>query len=325
MNLYLGLDVGGTKTAAMLADDTHVLATAEAGSIKTLRLPEEEAMRNLVAVITALEGRSGRTIRGNVVRTCVGTSGVSAPGVRSWMHAAFAETVGGEFLLVGDEVIGLDAAFPGGRGVLVIAGTGSNIVSRASDGRMAHSGGWGPALADEGSGHWIGTEALRACFRAIDAAPPSSADAVLPDRAAPSADPADLPPLLVRFLDLLGLPAQHDIIGAANAPGFHTAALVPAVVAANAAGDPIAARTLHRAGSDLAQLVHAAIRKAATFEADATLPPPEVAFVGSILTHIAAVRDAMTAELQGLYPGIVVRQTPEDPLLGAIWHARGRR
>lgn len=324
MSLYLGLDVGGTKTAAMLADDTAILATAEAGSIKTLRVPEAEAMRNLTTVIAALEAASGRTLRGNVVRTCVGTSGVSAPGVRAWMRAAFAEQVGGEFLLVGDEVIGLDAALPGERGVLVIAGTGSNIVSRATDGRMAHSGGWGPALADEGSGHWIGTESLRACFRAIDQSAPSSADVVLPDRAAPYADRADLPPLLVRFLDLLGLGTSDDMIGAANAPGFHTAALVPAVVAAAQANDPIALHTLQRAGYDLAQLVHAAIRKAATFEIDANLPPPEVAFVGGILTHIAAVRNAMTEELTRLYPGIVVRQTPEDPLLGAVWHARGR-
>ncbi len=323
MGLYLALDVGGTKTAALLADETAVLARAEAGSIKTLRVAEAEALGHLQTVLAELERQAGVQLRGNVVRTCVGTSGISAPGVRSWMQAAFAAEVGGELLLVGDEVIGLDAAFPGARGVLVIAGTGSNIVGRAHDGRMAHTGGWGPALADEGSGHWIGSEALRACFRAIDAAQPSSADAVLPDRAPAAAQSKDIPALLNRFLDVLGLGTLDDVIGAANAPGFRTADLVPAVVAAAQGGDTLALATLRRAGLDLAGLVLAVIRKVQALEGEAG-EPPEVAYVGGVLTHIVEVHAAMVEGLQQVYPSIRVRVAPENPLLGALWQARGR-
>ena len=325
MGLYLALDVGGTKTAALLADESRILAHADAGSIKTLRIPAAEAAAQLRRVVASLEQQLGRPLHGQVVRTCVGTSGASAPGVRAWMQAAFAEAVGGEFLLLGDEVIGLDAAFPGQRGVLVIAGTGSNIVGRAEDGRMVHTGGWGPALADEGSGHWIGTEALRACFRAIDAAPASSADAVLPDRSPAAARLEDLPALLVRFLDVLGLRTLDDLIGVANGPGFRSADLVPAIAAAALAGDGPALATLRRAGADLAGYVQAVIRKMAVFEADMALPPPEVSFVGGILANIAEVHAAMTENLKAFYPGIKVRTTPEDPLLGALWHARQKR
>ena len=58
----------------------------------------------------------------------------------------------GDILLAGDEEIALDAAFSGGAGVLVVAGTGSNLIGRAGDGRLIHVGGWGPVLADEGLG-----------------------------------------------------------------------------------------------------------------------------------------------------------------------------
>ena len=334
MSLYLALDVGGTKTAALLADGQRVLARAEGGSIKTLRILPSEAALNLRSVLAALEAQVRQPLRGAIARTCIGTSGASAPAVRAWMRAAFAEAVGGELLLLGDEVIALDAAFRGQRGVLAIAGTGSNIVGRAGTGAMVHTGGWGPALADEGSGHWIGTEALRACFRAIDAAPPSTADTVsesgaVAPLAAPLAAPVvaeHLPGLLRRVMNALQLATLDDVIGAANAPGFRSAALVPVVVEAARAGDATARSVLLRAGQDLAGLVAAVVCKVEVFESQSAKPfaPPEVAFVGGVLGNIAEVRDAMQAALRERFLGIVLRQAPVDPLEGALWHARGR-
>ncbi len=175
MSLYLAFDVGGTKTACALADEERELARVEGGSIKTLRIPGPQARANLESVLLQLVSTTGLDLR-QVRRTCIGTSGIAAPEVRAWMQQAIAETVGSELVLLGDEVIALDAAFPGRRGVLVIAGTGSNIVGRAATGQMTHAGGWGPMLADEGSGHWIGQQALRACFRAIDAGPANAVD-----------------------------------------------------------------------------------------------------------------------------------------------------
>ena len=323
MSLYLALDVGGSKTAAILADESSILARAESGSIKMMRLSPGQAEANLAAVLGQLEAQACVSLQGKVARTCIGTSGVSSPAVRQWMHAAFAGAVGGGLLLLGDEVIALDAAFPQGRGVLVIAGTGSNIVGRAGTGAMVHTSGWGPALADEGSGHWIGTEALRACFRAIDAAPPSSADAVSGSGFAEPVLLPDLPPLLRHCMGALRLPTLDDIIGAANAPGFHSAALVPVVLGAALEGDAIASEILRRAGQDLAGLVAAVVQKVAMLEGGQRAPLG-VAFTGGVLTHLAPVRQAMQAALAACLPGTILGETPVDPLQGALWHARGR-
>ncbi len=330
MGLYLALDVGGTKTAAVLGTESTTLARTEAGSIKTLRLSPEEAARNLQMVLQALEQQSGQSIRGQVMRTCIGTSGAAAPGVRAWMERALAEAVGGGLVILGDEVIAIDSAFAGGRGVLVIAGTGSNIVGRASTRAMVHTGGWGPALADEGSGHWIGSEALRACFRAIDRAEPSTADAVSPDGSPRPIAPEHLPSLLGRFLQALALPDLQAIIGEANAPGFAAARLVPAVAEAARAGDLLAGEVLRRAGRDLAGLVAAVIAKMDRLEqksrqaAEFLSAPPAVAFVGSVLSHVAEVREAMFAGLRERFPSIELHEQATDPLAGALWHARGR-
>jgi len=54
------------------------------------------------------------------------------------------------------------AAFSGGPGVLVAAGTGSAAFGRDAAGRRARAGGFGPLLGDEGSSFWIGRRWLRA-------------------------------------------------------------------------------------------------------------------------------------------------------------------
>jgi N-acetylglucosamine kinase-like BadF-type ATPase len=332
MSLYLAFDVGGTKTACLLADEERVLARAEGGSIKTLRIPATEARANLEAVLLQLVSAVGleeRHVLRQVRRTCIGTSGVSAPAVRAWMQQAIAETVGSELVVLGDEVIAVDAAFPGSRGVLVIAGTGSNIVGRAATGEMAHAGGWGPMLADEGSGHWIGHQALRACFRAIDEAPASSADAVdggvdlLHSYGIP--DPLDLPPLMRRFLAHLKLPNLDAMIGAANALEFRFAQLVPVVVTAARAGDDLATSLLSDAGGALALLVSQTIAKVESLEAAMSAPfaTPDVGYIGGVLANIPEVREAMHLALVRRFTGLVLQPEPADALAGALWHARG--
>ncbi|HEY0784263.1 MAG TPA: BadF/BadG/BcrA/BcrD ATPase family protein [Acidobacteriaceae bacterium] len=349
MALYLAFDAGGTKTSAILADEERILARAEGGSIKTLRMPAAEARANLEVILLQLATASGANLR-HVRRTCVGTSGISAPAVRSWIERAIAQSVGGELTLLGDEVIALDSAFPSTRGVLVIAGTGSNIVARASTGQMVHAGGWGPMLGDQGSGYWIGHEALRACFRAIDAAPASTADHVaggssatryaapgIPAAISPQGGKTDLPPLLRCFMDHLKLPDLEALIGSANALEFRFAQLVPVVVQAALDGDSVAEATLAAAGEALAKLVLQAIAKIEGLEArsrtteggrtasaaELVPPTPEVAYIGSVLTHIPKVRSAMRGAMARIYPRIVLHPEPVDALAGALWHARG--
>ncbi len=63
-----------------------------------------------------------------------------------------------------------EAAFMGAlgdsSGVLVLAGTGSIVLGRTSQGRWVRRGGLGPLLGDEGSAFWIGREWLKATTRA---------------------------------------------------------------------------------------------------------------------------------------------------------------
>ncbi|MEA2539709.1 MAG: hypothetical protein QOH35_1075, partial [Acidobacteriaceae bacterium] len=167
MSFFLALDVGGTKTDYVLADETRELARVRTGTIKRMRVDAMTACQNLEAALAELSARTGISMK-QVTRTCVGTAGETVPLVKDWLQESIGARVGGGLLILGDVEIALEAAFPGRAGVLVMAGTGSNVVGRTIAGELISAGGWGPALADQGSGHLIGLESLRAIFLATD-------------------------------------------------------------------------------------------------------------------------------------------------------------
>ena len=301
MSLCLAVDAGGTRTTYLLADGAAELARAEGGSIKRLRVSAELADSHLNRAFDDLELLSGRSL-GDVVCTCVGAAGASVPLVADWLHSAIARRAGGVLLIVGDVEIALDAAFAGGRGVLALAGTGSNVAARLTDGRLTGAGGWGPAAGDEGSGYEIGRAALRAVFRAADRDEP--------------------PPLLnavQAFWGVAGLPALVQLVNGSPPQDF--AQLVPLVAAAAAAGDPLAEEVLRHQGQELGRTVLLAIARMRRMEAD-HFTAPEVACAGSVLQHVPVLRQSLEAEVKKAHPDVRFVPGSVEPVQGALWRAR---
>jgi glucosamine kinase len=307
MPYFLAVDAGGTKTEFALADESRELLRVRTGAIQRQRVNEETASQNLGEALHQLESRSGINMR-LVTRSCVGTSGETVPLISSWLRQAFGSSVGGELLLLGDVEIALDACFHGGRGVLVLAGTGSNVAGRASNGTILTAGGWGPALADQGSGHFIGLEALRRGYLAIDQ------------------DAQEIPTMLLdKAMQHWKLPSLAALIEHSNtnpAPNFSTFA--PLVVAAAADGDLIAKDVLQQGGHDLAYLASLVIQRIRKLESASREPftAPAVAVAGSILGKVAPVREALSRSLRATYPEIQLMDAAADPVSGALWRAR---
>ena len=304
MRYFLAIDAGGTKTECVLGDERRELARVQAGSIKRMRVGEQEARRNLTEALDALSRRSGVGL-GSISASCVGTSGASVPMVADFIREALATMVAGEVDLCGDEEIAMDAAFEGERGVLVIAGTGSHVAGRAADGRMARAGGWGPTISDEGSGHWIGQQAVCGAFRAINAGKPTA--------------------LIEHIQRHWQLGSLADLVAYANAaPDF--ASLAPVVAACADAGDPVACDVLRRAGEELAQLGLHVIDHVRELESPldqkARIPLPEIAVTGSVLRQVALVRQAMEETFLRAHSALTIRPGAIDPVDGALWRAR---
>jgi glucosamine kinase len=301
MSFFLALDAGGTKTDYVLADETRELARVRTGTIKRMRIDAETACQNLESALKELSARTGISMK-QVTRTCVGTAGETVPLVKDWLRESIIARVGGGLLILGDVEIALEAAFPGRAGVLAMAGTGSNVVGRTIAGELISAGGWGPALADQGSGHLIGLESLRAIFLAKDEERETL--------------------LLPAVLDFWQLSSLHHLVEYANtlpAPDFST--LTGVVLSCADQGDEIASALLRKQGEDLAYLVRLVIRRLRRASTDPGWTPP-IAYTGSILENVPPVRDALMAAVQREFPAVQAPKEGVDPIDGALWRAR---
>jgi N-acetylglucosamine kinase-like BadF-type ATPase len=206
----------------------------------------------------------------------------------------------GEIIVVGDMVIALQAAFGDGPGVIVIAGTGSIAYGRNREGQIARAGGWGFAISDEGSGHWIGRTAVAACLRAWDE------------------NHTEHAPMLDGLMKSWNIDSREKLVLAANAtPPPDFAALFPSVLALADSGDPVARDVLARAGTVLANLAGIVIRR--LFQNSGSVP---VAMSGGVFGSSALVRQVFYNSLRaesteaGLNPGVI------EPVRGALEIAR---
>ena len=300
MAYFLGFDAGGTKTTCALADDNRVLARETGGSIKPLRVVIEDAQQNLSALLREISKQSGVDLR-RVTASCIGTAGVRLPQTDGWMRQILSNCAGGEIVVCGDEEIALDAAFPGEAGVLAMAGTGSNVMGRTSRGQMLNVGGWGPALGDQASGHWIGLQALRHACRARDFGEQTK----ILDR-------------VIRYWSAESLEEVVDIANRTPPPDFSQ--LAPFVVECADADDVVALQVLKLGGHLLGEDAAEAFRHVRTLDPDA--PMPGIAFTGSILEKVGYVRQSMIDTIRRSLPTVQILPQAVDPIQGALWRAR---
>ncbi len=297
MAVYLGIDGGGTQTTCAVGDDHNVLASAVAGGSNLVRLGEHEARANLHDAIT--RACDAACVRPDMVQAAVvGIAGASVPPVKETVATMVRVLVPGDIEVVGDMVIAMEAAFAGLPGVVVISGTGSVAFGRNQHGEAARAGGWGYAISDEGSGQWVGRNAVAAIMRALDCGEATA--------------------LLRAILDAWRLDSLEAILQKANAsPPPDFAQLFPTVEAAARAGDHIAQHLLDSAGSELARLAHVVIER--LYAGDEAI---RVAIGGGVFAHSQYVRRAFWRGLRGRCPNAAVNFKIVQPVTGALWMAR---
>ena len=307
MAYYLGIDGGGTKTRCVLGDETTVLAMAISGGSNIVRLgetPAREALHTAVRQVCVAANISPDRIRA----ICVGAAGAARPEISDKIRRILAELISEiapevaltKIEVVGDMTIALEAAFGAGPGVIAIAGTGSIAYGRDANGHTARAGGWGFAISDQGSGHWIGRRAISAILNAHDQGLETA--------------------LTGMILQTWKLRTIDELVQQANStppPDFPR--LFPIVLRAAEEGDSIARDLLTHAGAKLANLAAIVVRLLGSHAPAATVP---VAMTGSVFRQSPHVRQVFYNTLQASFPGLDVRQDLVDPVEGALARAR---
>lgn len=279
--LVLGVDGGGSKTRAVVADGAGaVLGEGLAGPSNPLRVGVGEAAAAIRDAADRACAEAG-VRRVEIVAAEVGLAGVRRADIRERMRAAVADLGVKTVRVVTDADIALYGATGGKPGVVIIAGTGSICCGINARGRRACAGGWGPVAGDEGSGSWIARRALQAVARATDGRGRKTS-------------------LVEAACDYFNVSAAEDLSTAVYAPNMtntRIAGFGRRVVGAAKRRDVVAREIVEEAGRELATAAAAVIRKL-KMERESF----QVAYVGGVFAAGGLILDALSEELAQVAP-----------------------
>jgi N-acetylglucosamine kinase-like BadF-type ATPase len=291
----LGIDAGGTKTVCLLADERgNILSEGRGGGANLHTSGELDVEKVLHEVMETAIGDRDIT----PAAVCLGIAGVDrddeARTVRAIMRRIGYKS---RIVVVNDALVALVAGAGNAPGIVIIAGTGSIVYGRNARFEAARAGGWGHIIGDEGSGYWIGREALAAIVRAADGRGP---------------DTRLTEDVLAHFNidDTSRLPR---IVYDRELPRMSVAALGPIVQQANDLGDAVASGILDRAADEL---VLAARSVATRLE----MRGDEFAFVlaGGVFRVVPWLGYEVTRRLVEVAPRSHVRLLEQEPASGAV-------
>jgi glucosamine kinase len=308
---YLGIDGGGSKTRCAVGDESSLLATVTVGGSNITRVGEAGAREALQQAIHEA-CRAARINPQQVFRVCIGAAGAGRSEIAGIVRNIVAEIISGKIEVVGDMEIALRAAFGTGPGVIVIAGTGSIAFGRDAQGRTARAGGWGFAVSDEGSAHWIGRAALSAVLRAADQV---GDEGIEHDREWPAAR------LLLELKTAWSVESLEQLARTANT-NADFAVLFPAVMGAAEAGDAVAREVIARASSELAQVAGIVLRRLFPGQRSTTRLAVPMAMAGGVFRHATMIREFFYNEVRAANPDVVLNLDVVDPVHGALQMAR---
>jgi len=294
----LGLDAGGTKTVCLLADEHGTILAEGRGPGANLHSAGELEVEKVLHEV--MEDALGDR---NIVPAaiCLGIAGVDRDDEMRTVRAIM-RRIGykSRVLVVNDALIALVAGAKDAPGIVIIAGTGSIVYGRNAGGEAARAGGWGHMVGDEGSGYWIGREAVAAVMRAADGRGPATR----------------LSETILEHFSVDDLSRLPRIVYDREVPRMSVATLGPIVETAAAGGDAVAMRILERA---VDELVLGALSVATRLEMRGD------AFVfylsGGVFRVVPTVTAVLPRKLVEVAPRCQVQLLDEEPAVGAVWLA----
>lgn len=295
-NYFLGVDVGATKSHALLADEAgralglgiggpgNYETVGYKGLERTLKAIVDEALNTAKLSKARLSG-AGFGIAGydwpaefEPTRRAIQTLGLPAP-----------------FTFVNDTIIGLLAGAEQGWGVAVVAGTSCNCWGLGPQGREGHVTGGGPQMGEYGGAGEIVEEAVRAVSLAWSKRGPATA-------------------LTEAFIGLTGAKDATDLLEGLIL-GRHqlTATNATTVFQVAGEGDAVAEEIIKWAGRELGSLAIGVIRQLALEQASF-----EVVLVGSTFQGSPLLIEAMSATIHAVAPAARLVRLPAPPVIGGV-------
>jgi glucosamine kinase len=301
MQVFLGVDGGGTQTRSLLVDEHgSVLGRGLAGSSNLHQIDAATFRANLRSVVEqAFVGRDTGSIE--LSAACFGLAGVSSPQAHEQAQAVIAElklSPEATISILTDAHIALTGGLAGAPGIVLLAGTGSACFGTDAEGQLHRTGGWGSIADDGGSGGWMGRQALECALRQADGR-----------RSGEALKNAIFTQLKINSLD--------DIIQRLHGEAIEwheLAALCPTVVQLAQSGDADADQIVQRAIDELVALVRATAAKL-------DLNPIALVLMGGLIDNDNFFTRRFTQQMHLAVPQINLQPPLLPPVAGAVLQA----
>jgi len=291
----LGIDAGGTKTLCLLADEQGAVVGEGRGPGANLHVAGELELEKVVHEVME-QAIGDRAIAPAAI--CLGIAGVDredeARTVRAIMRRIGYKS---RTLVVNDALIALVAAAGDAPGVVIIAGTGAIVYGRNGNGEAARAGGWGHMIGDEGSGYWIGREALSAVMRASDGRGPDTR----------------LTSDILAHFEVTDVSRLPRLVYDRAQPRMAVAALGPLVQRVSEQGDAVATRILERAAEELV-LAAGSVTQRLEMRGDAF----NFYLAGGIFRVVTWLVGELSRRLVEVAPRCGVHPLDQEPARGAV-------
>jgi N-acetylglucosamine kinase-like BadF-type ATPase len=292
--LFLGVDGGGSKTAALLADEqgqVHGRGLSGAANYQIVGM-EQTVASVRQAVEEALQGRAPDAI-------CYCMAGADMPYDFEQLQGALGSLGFTCPAVIHNDVISIFRAgsrFPYGVGI--VCGTGFNAGGISRDGREFRLPALGAITGDCAGGEHLGVGAMGAAFRAWDGRgqPTLLADAILRTFNAPD------------FETLADWYVQQKI------EYQRIIELAPLVFEMAEQGDAVAQRLIREQGVELGTAANAVLRRLQLTDADC-----DVVLGGSVIYGKGRLlMDTVNEIVHELNPAAIVRRLDVPPVAGAV-------
>lgn len=298
MRIFLGVDAGGSKTHALLVDETGaVLGFGTGGTGNHQMGGLDSAVREVVgAVRQALH--SARVEPPQVELGCFCLAGADLPqDFLMLQNALDAQALAQQVVIKNDSIAALRSGLTRPWGVAVICGSGFNAAGRGQDGREIVLPGLGAISGDWGGGGDLVIEMIRAVMRAWDG--------------------RGRPTMLTRaVLERLGKPSEEELLAALYNRKLnrrHLLPLTPLLFEVAEAGDGVARAIVVRMGTEAGVTANALLRRLDLLETDA-----EVVLSGSVFkAHGKLLLDTVRQVVRGAAPTARIVRPSLEPVAGA--------
>jgi glucosamine kinase len=280
MDLYLGIDAGGTHTRARLAtDEGEVLGTGEAGPANT-RVGLREALGEIEEAYGHALAEAG--LGAGHLQSISAGLGIAGLNRRGTLPALLEHSFPFRSIaFASDAAIANLGAHGGADGAIVIIGTGSIGFGRVGE-EVFTVGGYGFPVSDEGSGADLGMRAIRRSLWARDGRIPHS-------------------PMTEQVLEIFHGRAGEIVDWTSQATPTDYAALAPMVMDFAGQGDPVAEAIVQGAALRIDRLIRVLLDRGA----------PNVCLMGGVAARMrdwlaASIRERLTEPLGDALDGAIL-------------------